>query len=485
MATSLPTLEGKQLHLSEDSLSELRAQLRGEGLTSADAGYESARAPFNAMHVDRPGLIVRCIGTADVVDAVNFARDNGIEVTVRGGGHSIAGLSSSDGGMVIDLSLMRGVDIDVEAKVARVQGGALLGDVDRETQVFGLAAPLGAVSETGVAGLTLGGGYGWLRRKYGLACDNLLSAQVICADGQVRTASADENPDLFWALRGGGGNFGIVTSFTFRLHPVGPIVAFAGLFYPLADARAVLRALREYAEAAPDEVSCEAIVTASPIPADPHLPEPTHGERCVIVAGVYAGDPDEGMKALQPLRELGAPLADISEPMPYAIVQSAFDGFFPRGGVQGYWKSLYLRELSDDAIDLIVQKGVERPSGASEYELVYLDILPMSGAVNRVEPAATAFAERSAPYLVSVDANWTDSAENATNIAWVREAWSDIDGRFGTGATYLNFSGRDGEPAGAGVDEALAGNLRRLAEIKATYDPDNFFRRNNNIQPAS
>jgi FAD/FMN-containing dehydrogenase len=484
MATSLSTLEGEQLHLSEEALSELRAQLRGEALTSADAGYENARAPFNAMHVDRPGLIVRCIGTADVVDAVNFARDSGIEVTVRGGGHSIAGLSSSDGGMVIDLSLMRGVGVDVEAKVARVQGGALLGDVDRETQVFGLAAPLGAVSETGVAGLTLGGGYGWLRRKYGLACDNVLSAQVACADGQVRTASADENPDLFWALRGGGGNFGIVTSFTFRLHPVGPIVAFAGLFYPLTDAPAVLRALHEYAEAAPDEVSCEAIVTASPMPADPHLPEPTHGERCVIVAGVYAGDPDEGMKALQPLRELGAPLADISEPMPYAIVQSAFDGFFPRGGVQGYWKSLYLRELSDEAIDLIVQKGVERSSGASEYELVYLDILPMSGAVNRVEPAATAFAERSAPYLVSVDANWTDGAENATNIAWVREAWSDIDGRFGTGATYLNFSGRDGEPAGAGVDEALAGNLARLGKVKATYDPDNFFRRNNNIQPA-
>jgi FAD/FMN-containing dehydrogenase len=484
MATSLSTLEGEQLHLSEEALSELRAQLRGEALTSADAGYENARAPFNAMHVDRPGLIVRCIGTADVVDAVNFARDSGIEVTVRGGGHSIAGLSSSDGGMVIDLSLMRGVGVDVEAKVARVQGGALLGDVDRETQVFGLAAPLGPVSETGVAGLTLGGGYGWLRRKYGLACDNVLSAQVACADGQVRTASADENPDLFWALRGGGGNFGIVTSFTFRLHPVGPIVAFAGLFYPLTDAPAVLRALHEYAEAAPDEVSCEAIVTASPMPADPHLPEPTHGERCVIVAGVYAGDPDEGMKALQPLRELGAPLADISEPMPYAIVQSAFDGFFPRGGVQGYWKSLYLRELSDEAIDLIVQKGVERSSGASEYELVYLDILPMSGAVNRVEPAATAFAERSAPYLVSVDANWTDGAENATNIAWVREAWSDIDGRFGTGATYLNFSGRDGEPAGAGVDEALAGNLARLGKVKATYDPDNFFRRNNNIQPA-
>jgi FAD/FMN-containing dehydrogenase len=473
------------MEISDDSLAALRMQLRGEALTLADPGYENVRAPFNAMHTDRPSLVVRCTGTADVIDAVNFARENGIELTVRGGGHSIAGLSSSDGGMVVALSLMRGVDVDVEAKVARVQGGALLGDVDRETQAFGLAAPLGAVSETGVAGLTLGGGYGWLHRKHGLACDNVVSAQVACADGQVRTASADQNPDLFWALRGGGGNFGIVTSFTFRLHPVGPIVAFAGLFYPLAEARAVLRALREYVDAAPDEVTSEAILTASTMPADPHLPEPVHGEKCLIVAGVYAGDPDEGMKALQPLRELGTPLADISEPMPYTIVQSAFDGFFPRGGLQGYWKSLYLHELSDEAIDLIVQKGVERSPGSSEYELVYLDILPMSGAVNRVEPAATAFAERSAPYLVSVDANWTGSAENATNIAWVREAWSDIAGKFGTGGTYLNFSGREDEPAGAGVDEALAGNLRRLAEIKATYDPDNFFRRNNNIRPAS
>src|ERR687888_1310844 len=233
MATTLHAVEGQSVDLSQEALAELRMQLRGEALTPGDPGYERARPPFNAMHPDRPSLLVRCTGTADVVDAVNFARENGIELTVRGGGHSIAGLSSSDGGMVVDLSLMRAVVVDPEAKLARVQGGALLGDLDRETQAYGLATPSGGVSETGVAGLTLGGGYGWLRRKYGLACDNVVSAQVVCADGRVRTASADVNPDLYWALRGGGGNFGIVTSFEFRLHRVGTQALRTELTYPI------------------------------------------------------------------------------------------------------------------------------------------------------------------------------------------------------------------------------------------------------------
>jgi FAD/FMN-containing dehydrogenase len=485
MTTSLASLEGEKLELSDDSLAALTMQLRGKALTPADDGYEDARVPFNAMHADRPSLVVRCTGTADVVDAVNFARENGIELTVRGGGHSIAGLSSSEGGMVADLSLMRGVEVDPEARIARVQGGALLGDIDRETQAFGLATPSGAVSDTGVAGLTLGGGYGWLRRKYGLACDNVVSAQVVCADGQVRTASADVNPDLFWAIRGGGGNFGIVTSFTFQLHPLGPLVAFAGIFYPLDGAEALLRAFREYADGAPDEVTPEAIVFSSKMPADPHLPEPVHDRPCVIVGGVYAGNHEEGMKVLHPLRELGSPLADISEPMPFTVVQCAFDGFFPRGQLQSYWKSLYLTELADDAIDLVVEKAEQRPPGASPYELVYLDIQPMGGAINRVAAEDTAFGERSAAYLLAIDGNWTDPDENADNVAWVRQTWSEIDAKFGTGSTYLNFSGRVDELPDAGVDDALAKNLRRLAEVKATYDPDNLFRRNNNILPAT
>ena len=258
---------------------------------------------------------------------------------------------------------MRAVEVDPEARVARVQGGATLGDVDHETQAFALATPLGVVSETGVAGLTLGGGYGWLRRKYGLACDNLLSAQVVCADGQVRTASAEVNPDLFWAIRGGGGNFGVVTSFTFRLHAVGPIVAFAGVFYALADAASVLRGYREFFDDARDEVTGEAILFPSRFPADPHLPEPVHEQQSLVVAAVYAGDAEEGMNALQPLRELATPLADISQPMPYTVVQSAFDGFFPRGQLQAYWKSSYVGDLSDEAIDLIVDRGERRAAG--------------------------------------------------------------------------------------------------------------------------
>jgi FAD/FMN-containing dehydrogenase len=471
------------LEVPGEALEQLRARLRGSALTPSDPGYGDARMPFNAMHADRPGLVVRCAGTADVIDAVNFAREHGIELCVRGGGHSIAGLSSSDGGMVIDLSLMDAVDVDADHGVVRVQGGALLGDVDRETQVFGLATPLGAVSETGVAGLALGGGYGWLRRKYGLTCDNLVAAQVVCADGRARTASHECNPDLFWALRGGGGNFGVVTSFTFRLHPVGPVVAFAGAFYPLADGASVLRALREWLPTAPDDVTPEAIVFASALPASPDLPEPVHGEKVLVIAGVHASAAEDGMATLQPLRELGTPLADISQPLPFTAVQTAFDGFFPRGQLQSYWKSSYLDELPDAVIDAMVQRAHDRAPGASEFELAVFDIFPMGGAVNRVDPAATAFAERDASYLIAIDGNWSDPTDNADEIRWVRESASVV-AAFGRNSTYLNFSGRADEPANAEVHDALGSSLRRLAEVKAIYDPENLFRRNDNIVPA-
>jgi FAD/FMN-containing dehydrogenase len=476
MATVLSTIAGSHTDVSDEALDELRMLLRGTVLTPEDAGYEAVRAPYNAMQVDRPALIVRCAGTADVVDTVNFARSNGLEVTVRGGGHSVAGLSSSNGGMVIDLSLMNGVFVDAEARLARVQGGALWGDVDRETQLHGLATPGGIVSDTGVAGLTLGGGEGWLRRKYGLSCDNLLEAEVVGADGQVRTASADSNSDLFWALRGGGGNFGIVTSFTFQLHPVGPIVAFAGIFYPLADAVAILRKFRDFGDSAPEEVS--AIAIGVTMPADPSLPPEVHDQHCLVIGAVYAGDADEGMEALQPLRELGTPFADISQPMPYTAVQSAFDGFFPRQQWQSYWKSTFLKELSDDAIDVIARKAQERPSPLSMM-VTFL----WGGAINKVGSEDTAFTERSAPWLASVDGNWDDPSQNDDNVGWVRDAWSAIS-KFGDGFVYLNFTGISEEGTDVGVDSAHGKNLRRLSEIKAKYDPDNFFRVNNNITPA-
>src|SRR5919106_775216 len=359
MSTTLLQAAGPPIELADEALDGLRAEIRGGVHTPEDDGYASARRPYNAMHVDRPSLLVRCAGTADVVAAVDFARSHGIELTVRGGGHSIAGLSSNDGGMLLDLSGMRGVDVDPDARVARVRGGAVLGDVDHETQAFGLAAPLGVVSETGVAGLTLGGGYGWLRRKHGLACDNVLGAEV----------------------------------------------AFAGVFYGLDDAAQVLRGYREYFAGAPDEVSAEAILFCSAFPADPHLPEPVHGQKALVVGAVYAGDVDAGMKELQVLRELATPLADISQPMPFVAVQGAFDGFFPRGQLHAYWKSLYARELPDETIDRIVQRAKDRPAGRSEFELAYLDVYPMGGAVSRVAPEATSFGERSAPYLVSLGGN--------------------------------------------------------------------------------
>ena len=444
-------------------------------LGPTDPGFEERRIPFNAMHSDRPDVVVRPTGTADVAAAVRVAQEYDLEIVVRGGGHSVGGLSTADGGMVIDLSAMHAVDVDPIARLARVQGGAVLGELDRETQLFGLAAPVGVVSQTGVAGLTLGGGYGWLRRKYGLACDNLVSAQVVCADGEVRTASSETNPDLFWAIRGGGGNFGIVTSFTFRLHPVGPIVAFAGVFYPVEAASEVLSGYRAYFADAPDEVTAEALSIT--MPADPSLPEEVHDRQCLVVGAVYAGDHAEGMDVLQPLRELATPLADISQPMPFTVVQSAFDGFFPRGQIRAYWKAAYVATLDDEVIEIVARASAERPS-----PLTFVDTYAMGGAIARVGAEETAFAERSAPFMVTVHGNWTDAGDDDANIAWVRGVWKDIDA-LGVGSTYLNFSGADdAEPARAAV--GFGPNLERLARIKAQYDPENVFHRNNNIVPS-
>jgi FAD/FMN-containing dehydrogenase len=473
----MATAAAAQTGTFNGALEDLRAQLRGSALTPSDSGFGEVREVFNAMHLGNPDLAVSCSGTADVIDAVNFAREHRMEVGVRGGGHSIAGLSAMDGGMLIDLSPMNGVQVDPERRAAYVQGGALWGDVDRETQAFGLVTPGGVVSDTGVAGLTLGGGYGWVRRKHGLSCDNVVEAQVVCADGQLRIASADVNPDLFWAIRGGGGNFGIVTSFTFALHPLGPIVAFAGTLYPVEEVADVLRGWRDYVTKAPDEVTSVCVTIT--FPADPELPETVHDRPVAIIAAVYVGDADEGMQILQPLRELGTPLMDMSQPMPFTAAQASFDPFFPRNTLQAYWKSQYLDELSDDAIDVIASRAQDRPA-----PLTLVNTFHMGGAIGNVDPEDTAFSERSAPFMVSIDGMWTDPADNEANVAWVRSAWEQI-GKFGNGGVYLNFTGLAGEELTAGVDSALGRNLRRLAEVKAKYDPDNFFRLNNNILPAS
>jgi FAD/FMN-containing dehydrogenase len=371
---------------------------------------------------------------------------------------------------------MRGVDVDPAARVARVQGGALWGDVDRETQAFGLVVPGGVVSETGVAGLTLGGGEGWVRRKYGLTIDNLLSARVVCADGLVRTASPTSEPDLFWALRGGGGNFGVVTSFEFRAHPLGPIVAFAGVFYPVSQAAAVLPRWRDYCSKAPDEVTSLAIGLT--LPAAPSLPPPVHDQACLVVGGVYAGTPEEGMKAMQPLREFGTPLADISQPLPFKAVQTAFDGLFPMGKFQSYWKAQNLAALPDEALAVIAERAGKRPS-----PLTTVVTFQMGGAINRVGATDTAYAEREASWMSSIDGNWENPADNEANIAWVRESFRRI-APWSTGTTYTNFTGQADEAAEASAATAYGANMARLRRVKAQYDPQNLFRVNANITPA-
>ena len=474
MATVLATVNGGRTSIDDAVLEQFRITIRGDVLRPGDPGYAD-KPIYNAMHQRRPALIVRCTGTADVVDAVKFGRQHNLLVAVRGGGHSVAGHSSCDGGMVIDLTRMRSVYVDPHARIARVQGGALWADVDRETQAFGLIVPGGVVSETGVAGLTLGGGEGWVRRKYGLTIDSLLSSQVVCADGSVHTASPTSEPDLFWALRGGGGNFGVVTSFEFRAHPLGPIVAFAGVFYPVAAAATVLPRWRDYCAGAPDEVTSVAL--AITMPAGPHVPPPVHNQACLVIGGVYVGPPEDGMKVMQPLRELGTPLADISQPMPFAVVQSAFDGLFPMGKLQSYWKAQNLSGLPDEAIGIIAARANQRPS-----PLTLVVTFQMGGAINKVGSTDTAYAERSAPWMSSIDGNWENTADNDANIAWVRESFRQI-APYSTGTTYTNFTGQVDETAGALAATAYGANMARLGRVKAQYDPDNFFRVNANIAP--
>jgi FAD/FMN-containing dehydrogenase len=460
------------------ALEELQAQLGGAAISSSDPQYADVREVFNAMHDHRPDIAVRCTGTADVVAAVSFARAHGLTLAVRGGGHSLAGLSAIEGGMLLDLAPMNGVQVDPERRLAYVQGGALWSDVDRETQAFGLVAPGGVVSDTGVAGLTLGGGYGWVRRKHGLSCDSLVEAQVVCADGQVRTASEESHPDLYWAIRGGGGNFGVVTSFTFRLHELGPEVAFSATFYPLEEAPQVLRGWRDYTEGAPNEVT--SVCVSITWPASPAMPEALHDRPVLIVGAVHAGsDVAAGLEATKPLRELGTPLFDMSGPTPFSAVQQGFDPLFPRNVLRAYWKSQYLDRLDDEALDLVAAKALDRPA-----PLTMVNLFHMGGAIADVDPEATAFATRTSPYMASLDGLWTDELADADGIAWIRSTWEEIS-RFGTGGVYLNFTGLSGEELSAGTDSAFGRNLARLAEVKAVYDPENLFRINNNILPAA
>jgi FAD/FMN-containing dehydrogenase len=474
MATLL-TAPTEKATLDEGTIEEFRGRLRGPLLTAADSDYDEARAVRNGLIDRHPALIARCSGTADVVECITFARDRGLRLSVRGGGHNVAGNAVNDGGLVIDLSDMRGVYVDPEVRTVRAQGGATWGDVDPETQVFGLATPGGVISSTGIAGLTLHGGIGWLRRKYGLSLDNLLSVEIVTADGQVRTASATENTDLFWAVRGAGSNFGVVTSFEFRVHPVGPLIALAAPAYALEDAARVIPAWRDFMASAPEEMTSEAVFWS--VPALEMFPPELHARAIVIVATVYSGAADEGERAMQPLRDLAEPLLDLSGIEPYTALQTGFDWAFPKGWLY-YWKSLYLNALGDAAIGEIINLAASRPTPQS-----LIGLWHHGGAMARTRADETAFGSRAAPFLVSFDTTWINPQDTERAIAWTRDAWSAMH-RFSDGGLYLNFPGF-GEEKEALVRAGYGANYDRLVELKTKYDPDNLFRMNLNIAPRA
>jgi FAD/FMN-containing dehydrogenase len=453
------------------------ATLRGGLIRPGDASYDDGRLLWNGMIDKRPALIARCSGVADVIAAVNFAREHDLLLAVRGGGHGVAGRAACDDGLMLDLSLMQSVRVDPHAQTVWVQGGATLGTMDRETQVHNLAVPAGVVSTTGVAGLTLGGGTGWQMRKRGLSIDNLLSAELVTADGQARISSATENPDLFWALRGGGGNFGVVTAFEFQAYPVGPMVQLCAPFYSAELAGPALRAWRDFMREAPEEFGASFLWWT--VPANPYFPVEHQGKRCVIPLVVYVGDLAEGERLSQPLRALGTPLVDLSGPLPWTIMQSMFDPFVPKRSLQYYWKSIYLNGLGDDVVDFLVERAATIPSSYT-----YWVILPFGGATARVGAEDTAFGRRDIPYLLELDSMWADPSETDRNIEATRGVWADVQ-RYSPGGLYLNFPGFGEE--GENLVRASLGsaNYDRLAAIKARFDPTNLFRLNMNIIPRT
>jgi FAD/FMN-containing dehydrogenase len=462
---------------SQNAVDALNGTLRGRTLTPADTGYDDARAVWNAMIDRRPAVIAQTKGVADVIAAINFARAHGLPVSIRGGGHNVAGHAVCDGGLMVDLSLMRAVHVDPQSRRARVEGGCTWADLDRESQVFSLATPGGLISDTGIGGLTLAGGIGWLRSRYGLCIDNVISADVVTANGRLITASADQNEDLYWALRGGGGNFGVVVSFEFALHPVGPTVMFAAPIYPISAGPEPIRFWRDFLADKHGDVG--SLLEFSTIPESEDFPEKYWGQRCYTMAALYAGDADEGERLLQPLRELGEMAADFSGQIPYCEVQQLFDTLFPAGDFRSYWKCHYTAEMPDDLIDAALRNAVEAPSNNTLSSL-----WNFGGATAAVPADATALGDRSFGWMYSIDSVWPDPADDEANISWTRKAWEETRKYSLEGRLYLNFAGH-GEDGEALVKDAYGKNYARLAKIKAKYDPGNMFRFNQNIRPAA
>jgi FAD/FMN-containing dehydrogenase len=466
-APQTPPLESTDF----DGLAE---SFRGELLLSTSPAYDAARRIWNGAIDRHPSCIARCTGAADVVAAVRFARERDLLVAVRSGGHGVGGHAVCDGGLAIDLSAMKGIRVDPSSRTATAQAGVLWGELDRETQLHGLATVGGIVTHTGIAGLTLGGGIGWLMRKHGATVDNLLSVDLVTADGDLVTASADVNPELFWGVRGGGGNFGIVTSFEYRLHPVGPIVLAGPVFHALEDARELLRFYREFAAAAPDELTTIfELSVAQPLP---FLPAEVHGKPIVWVGACYAGPPEEGVEVVRPLKEFGHPVADVLDPKPYLALQSSFDPFVPHGWHR-YWKSVELPALTDDAIDTLVEHATAHTSPKS-----YCIVFQLGGALGRVGRDETAFTQRDAAYNVNINAVWTPEDPDAErHIRWACDYFDAMQPHAG-GRVYVNFVGDEGQDrVRAAYGER---DYERLARLKRVHDPTNFFRLNQNIEPG-
>ena len=463
----IATTMGRDFMLDVDAIEQFSAELRGGHLLRGDEGYDDARTIYNAMIDKQPALIARCAGVADVIHAVNFARTNDLVVSVRGGGHNVSGNAITDGGLMIDLSPMKGVRVDPEGKTARAEPGVTWGEFDHETQAFGLATTGGLVSTTGVAGLTLGGGLGWLMGNHGLACDNLISVDVVTADGRFLTASDSHNQDLFWALRGGGGNFGIATSFEFQLHPVGPMLG-GILIHPLDKAAETIGFYDDYTRTCPDELGTFVAFVTSP-----------EGERVMAIFVCYNGAVEEGERVLRPLREFGTPLADMIGPMPYVQVQRMMDEGFPAGR-QNYWKSNFLKGLDTEAIEIIVDHVAKAPS---PYSAVAIE--QFSGAVNRVGKDDTAFNHRDARYNLLIVGIWPDPTAKADNVKWVRDLWDAME-PYSSGGVYVNYLGEEADEGAERIKSAYGPEkYERLVALKNKYDPINLFRLNQNIKPSA
>ena len=470
---SIMSKDGTGESLSTDTVDHFKDNMRGDLIIPEDDQYESARKLWNGMIDKKPALIARCTGVEDVVTAVNFSKEHNLLFSIRSGGHNVAGTAIAEGGLVVDLSAMRNVTVDPDRRVAHAEGGVRLGDLDRETQKFNLAVPVGVVSATGVAGLTLHGGTGWLLRKHGLTIDNLLSVDIVTADGQLKKASENENSDLFWAIRGGGGNFGVVTGFEFKLHPVGPKVWMSVPMYPLERAKEVMSACCEYMQKAPEDLMVLGVYWSAP--EVPEVPARYHGTPVVILLGCYTGPFEEGEKVIAPLREIGTPIADLSAPMTWVEAQQFLDEDYPDGAFY-YWKSIYMDHLDSEVLEALSRHTAARPSPESS-----IDVWMLEGAMSRISPGDTAFFKRDAPYMLGIEANWHKREDATANIDWAKNVVKDMQ-RFTKGGSYLNFPGFV-EEREALLQGSYGTNLERLRAIKAKYDPLNFFPGILNIEP--